>query len=330
MSNLGATALTLVDWMKRKDPNGQTAKIIELLTQRNDVLSDVLWKEGNLPNGHQTTVRTGLPDVYYRLVNKGVAPSKSTTTQITEGTSILEARSEVDCKLAEMNGNIASFRLSEAKPFLEAMNQKTAYTMFYGNTLVNPEQFNGLSLRYASTSAGNGQNVLDGAGANSVNTSIWLVVWGEDTVCGIFPKGSDVGLKHEDLGIGDAFDSDYNRFRAYLDRYVWEAGISVRDWQFAVRIANIDVTKLVTESSAADLTELMLKAYARIPSFNVGTAAYYMNRTVFQMLAIQRRDAVTSGGGITYDNVDGKFIPKFMGIPVRVCDQLINTETHVA
>ena len=330
MSTIGSNVLTLTDWMKRKDPNGSTAKIIELLTQRNDVLSDMMLKEGNLPNGHQTTVRTGLPTVYYRLVNQGVAPSKSTTAQMTVATSILEARSQVDCKLAEMNGNIADFRLSEARPFLEAMNQKTAYTLFYGNTLVNPEQFNGLSLHYNSLTAQSGENIINAAGANSVNTSIWLVRWDDSTVCGIYPKGSDVGLKHEDLGIGDAFDSNSYRFRAYLDRYVWELGVVVQDWQFAVRIANIDVTKLVTESTAADLTECMLKAYARIPSHNIGKAAYYMNRTVFQMLAIQRRDAVSTGGGVSWDNVDGKFVPHFMGIPIRICDQLVNTETVVS
>lgn len=330
MSTIGSNVLTLTDWMKRKDPNGQTAKIIELLTQRNDVLGDIVFKEGNLPNGHETTVRTGLPDVYYRLVNQGVAPSKSTTAQITDATSILEARSQVDVKLAEMNGNLADFRLSEARPFIEAMNQKTAYTLFYGNTLVNPEQFNGLSLRYNSLSAASGQNIINAAGANSVNTSIWLCVWDEMTGCGIFPKGSDVGLKHEDLGLGDAFDSSGYRFRAYLDRYVWEAGISIRDWQFFVRIANIDVTKLVTESTAADITELMIKAYHRIPSFNVGRAAFYMNRTVFQMLDIQRRDAVSTGGGLDYTVVDGKKVPSFRDIPIRICDQIVNNETVVS
>ena len=40
----------------------------------------------------------------------------------------LEAWSEVDKDLAELNGNVGSFRLSEAKAFLEAMNQEFAQT----------------------------------------------------------------------------------------------------------------------------------------------------------------------------------------------------------
>lgn len=326
---LGATAVSLVEWGKRLDPNGSPAKIIELLTQKNEVLKDVMWMEGNLPTGHITTQRTGLPDVYYRLINKGVAPSRSTTIQITEGTSILEGRSQLDVKLAEMSSNPAALRLSESMPFLEAMNQKTATTLFYGNATTSPEQFNGLSIRYSSLSAGNGENIIDAGGANSVNTSVWLVCWGENSVAGIFPKGTSAGLKHEDLGMADAFDSSGNRFRAYLDRYEWCAGIALKDWQYVVRIANIDKTKLVTESGQADLIKAMLKAYARIPSMSMGSPAYYMNRTVFQMLAIQRSAAVSTGGGITWDNVDGKFVPSFMGIPIRICDSLVLNETRV-
>lgn len=326
---LSGTVFSLADLAKRMDPDGSPARIIELLTKQNNVLQDVMWMEANNKTGHVTTQRTGLPDVYYRLINQGVANSKSTTAQITEGTSILEARSQLDVKLAEFSKNPAALRLSESQPFLEAMKQKTVTTLFYGNSSVNPEQFNGLAIRYSSLGAGNGENIIDAGGANSVNTSIWLVVWGENTLAGIYPEGTSAGLKHEDLGIQDAFDSSDRRFRAYMDRYEWCAGIALKDWQYVVRIANIDKTKLVTESSAADLIKSMLKAYARIPDVNAGKAAFYMNRTVFQMLAIQRAAAVSTGGGVTWDNVDGKFVPSFMGIPIRIVDGLLLNETRV-
>ena len=328
-SALSALSLTLTDWAKRLDPDGSPARVIELLTQRNEVLKDVTWMEGNEKMGHVTTQRTGLPDVYYRLINQGVSSSKSTTAQITEGISILEGRSQLDVKLAEMSSNPGALRLSESMPFLEAMNQKTATTLFYGNTTASPEQFNGLAIRYSSLSAGNGGNIIDAGGANSVNTSIYLACWGDNSLHGIFPKGSTVGLKHQDLGEDDAFDANNKRFRAYLDRYEWSAGIALKDWRYVVRIANIDKTKLVTEISAADLIKSMLKAYSLIPSFEGVSAALYMNRTVFQMLAIQRAAAVSAGAGITYENVDGKFTPSFMGIPVRICDSLVNNETRV-
>ena len=175
MATLGTNVLTLADWAKRLDPDGKVPMIVELLEQTNEVLMDMLWVEGNLPTGHRTTVRTGLPGIAWRLLNQGVQPSKSTTTQIDEAVGILEAWSEVDKDLAELNGNTASFRLSEAQAFLESMNQEFVQTMFYGNSSTAPEEFTGLSVRYSDTSATNGQNIINGGGASSDNTSIWFI-----------------------------------------------------------------------------------------------------------------------------------------------------------
>lgn len=330
MATLAAGAVTLADWAKRLDPTGKVSAIVELLSQTNEILTDMLWIQGNLPTGHRTTVRTGLPTVAWRLINQGVAKSKSTTAQVDEGVGMLEARSEVDKDLAELNGNTAAFRLSEAQAFVEAMNIEMAQTLFYGNVGVAAEEFTGLAIRYSSLSATNAQNIVSGAGSGSDNSSIWLVVWGGNTLHGIFPKGSQAGLIHEDLGLIDAFDSSNNRFRAYSDRWQWKCGVALRDWRYVVRIPNIDISNLVAKSSAADLIELMIKAIHRIPMINAGRPVFYMNRSVIQMLDIQRRDDVISGGGLTWDSVDGKRQASFRGIPIRVCDALIETEAAVS
>lgn len=330
MATLGATKLTLADWAKRKDPSGKTASIVELLGQSNEILTDMKWSEGNLETGSRVTVRTGLPTVYWRLLNAGVPSSKSTTAQVDEMCGNLEARSEVDVDLAKLNGNTAEFRLSEASAFIEAMNQEMAGTLFYGNSGLAPEEFTGLAVRYSATSAGNGQNIILGGGAGADNSSVWLVGWGEGKVSGLFPKGSMAGLVHEDLGVGDAFDGSNNRFRAYMDRWQWKCGLAVQDWRYAVRIPNIDISALVAKSSAADLIELMIKAMHRIPNLQACTPAFYMNRTCFEMLDIQKRDDVISGGGLRYENVDGVPTPTFRGIPVRKCDQLLENEALVS
>lgn len=333
MATLGNTVLTLADWAKRLDPDGKTPAIAELLGQTNEILTDMLWQEGNLPTGHRTTVRTGLPAVAWRLLNAGVTPGKSTTAQIDEQTGMLEAYSEVDKDLAELNGNTASFRLSEAQAFIESMNQEMAQTLFYGNSGLAPEEFTGLSPRYSAIAgATNGSNVLSGAGAGADNSSVWLLCWGPNTVHGIYPKGSKAGLIHEDLGldtIETAVGIGGGRMRAYRDHWQWKCGIALRDWRFTVRICNIDISNLVAKSSAADLIELMIKAIHRIPALKMGRPVFYMNRTVFQMLDIQRRDDVQVGGQLRYDQVDGVMTPTFRGIPIRKCDALLETEATV-
>lgn len=332
MSTVGASQLTLVDWAKRRDPNGKAAAVAEILSQTNEILMDIPFIEGNLPTGHQTTIRTGLPTVYWRLLNAGVQPSKSLTAQVQEQCGMLEAWSEVDKDLAELNGDVSGFRLSEAKSFMEAMSQEAAQTMFYGNSGTSPEEFSGLAIRYSSLSAANAQNIIDGGGSGSDNSSIYLVAWSPEKVHGIFPKGSKAGLFHEDLGVQTievVAGIGGSKMRAYQDHFQWKMGISVRDWRYVVRICNLDISNLVANSSAADIQELMIKATHRIPNLSGCKPMFYMNRSVFQYLDIQRRADVQTGGSLSYDVVDGKRVASFRGIPIRMTDALLETEARV-
>lgn len=326
MSTLSATNLTLLDHAKRMDPNDQVARIIELLAQSNEILQDMPFMEGNLPTGHLTTVRTGLPTVAWRLLNAGVQPSKSRTAQVTEQCGILEAYSQVDKEIADLNGNQAAVRLSEARAFLEAMNQEMASTLFYG-AASSPEEFVGLAARYSSTTAGNGENVITGGGSGSTNTSIWLVAWDEETVTGIYPKGSKAGIDHEDLGletVENAGGVTGALMRAYRDHWIWKCGIALKDWRYAVRICNIE-----TSTVTADLIDLMEQAEETIPN-TLGRRAFYMNRKMRRTLRKQSRADVTSGGGLTFDNVGGRHVTMFGTTPVRIVDAITNTEDTVS
>lgn len=334
MAVIGNNILTLLDWAKRIDPDGAIPEIVELLAQTNEILLDMLWMEGNLPTGHRTTVRTGLPSVFFRLLNQGVQPSKSTTAQIDEAIGILEAWSEVDLEIAALNGNTAAFRLSEAQAFIEAMNIQMSSTIFYGNSAVNPEQFTGLSPRYSAISgAANGSNIVSGGGAASVNSSVWLVAWGAQTCHGIFPKGSQAGVAHKDHGeqtVETQAQIGGTRMRAFQDQWIWKAGIALKDWRYVVRGANIDTTNLVAQTAAADLVKQMIKMTHRIPFAKLGKPVLYMNRTVFEFLDIQRRDDVQAGGQLNFEVVDGQRTPFFRGIPIRICDALLQTEATVS
>ena len=332
MAVLGSNVATLADIAKRTDPDGKISSIVELLSQTNEMLDDMLWKEGNLATGERTTIRTGLPTVAWRLLNQGVQPSKSTTAQVDESCGILEAWSEVDVELAKLNGNSASFRLSEGMAFIEAMNQEMQQTLIYGNSGLAAEEFTGLAVRYSSLSAASGQNIVSGAGAGSDNSSIYLISWGANTIHGIYPKGSQAGLSHSDHGevtVETTAGIAGTRMRAFQDQWSWKCGIALRDWRHVVRIPNIDISNLVAKSSAADLIELMIKAVHRLPN-RMGKPVFYMNRTVFQMLDIQRRDDIITGGGLVYNEVDGKIVPSFRGIPIKIVDALTETEAVVA
>ena len=332
MPVIGNTNLTLVDQAKRTDPDGRIAAIAEILSQSNEILEDCPWVEGNLATGHRTTVRTGLPAVAWRKLNAGVQPSKSTTVQVDEAAGMLEAFGVVDKDLAELNGNTSEFRLSENMAFLEAMNQEQASTMFYGDTAVNPERFLGLSSRYGTVNVNNAQNadnVIDAGGTGTDNTSVWLLGWGANTVHGIYPKGTQAGLVHEDLGLDTVTDAAGGRYRAYLDRYQWKCGLALRDWRYAVRICNVDVSDLTRNAATgADLIDLMTRALERIQSLNGVTPVFYANRTVRSFLRRQTVNRVASST-LQYDMVAGKPALRLAEVPIKRVDALLLNEARV-
>ncbi len=184
MATLASSALTLSEWATRLDPGGKPAAVIELLGQTNEMLTDMLWMQCNDGAGHKTTVRTGLPTATWRLLNYGVQKSKSTTAQVRDSTGMLEAYSEIDKALADLNGNTDEFRMGEDMAFIESMNQGMQGTVVYGNTTTAPERFTGLAPRFSSLSAPNGGNIVNAGGSSNTNTSIWLIGWGQNTCHG--------------------------------------------------------------------------------------------------------------------------------------------------
>ena len=199
MAVLATTNPTLADVAAMLDPNGEIATIVEILkTSSNDVLSSLTFQEGNLPTGHQSSIRTGIPTPTWRKLYGGVQPTAGSVAKVVDSIGMLEDYAEVDKALADLNGNTAAFRLQEDTAHLQGMNDTMASTLFYGNEGITPEAFTGLSPRFNSLGAANGLNIIDAGGTGSDNTSIWLVSWSDDTIAGIYPKGSKAGIVHEE------------------------------------------------------------------------------------------------------------------------------------
>lgn len=333
MATLATTRPTLLDLSRRMTPDGSVeSMIVELLTQQNEILRDMTWVEGNLPTGHRTTVRTGLPTPTWRKLNYGIQPTKSTTAQVTDTCGMLEALAEVDAALVELNGNAPAFRLSEDIAHIEGMNQEMAATLFYGNETTEPEAFTGLAPRFNSLSAENAQNIIVGGSSDTDNTSIWLVGWSERTVHGIIPKASRAGLQVNDLGkmLSENIDGANGRAMVYRTHYRWDAGLTVRDWRYVVRIPNIDKSALTKDaSSGADLPDLMHQAIRRIQSLEGVTPVFYMSRNTQTFLGRQISAKLTNSS-LTREMVGGVMTDVFQGIPIRRVDALAADEALVS
>lgn len=328
---------TMLDVARRLDPGGKIDIISEILTQENPILEDMVYVEGNLPTGHKSTVRTGIPVPTWRKLYQGVQPGKSRTAQVTDSCGELVAYAEVDQTLADLNGNTAAFRMSEDRGFIEGMAQEMASTIFYGNEASNEAAFTGLAPRYNSLAAENSDNIIDHGGADAAgSTSVWLVLWGDSTIHGIYPKGSKAGLSMTDKGLITIEDVDGagGRMEAYRTHYKQHAGLVLRDWRYAVRVANIDVSALTVDGTAADrataqkaLINSMIAATERIPNYNRGRACWYGNRTIREALRMGILEKVSNN--LSWETVEGKRVMTFDDVPFKRTDGLINTESRV-
>ena len=342
MAILGQELHTIADLTARIDPDGKIASIGEWLSQTNEFVNFLRWKEGNLPTGERTTVRTGLPSVYFRGYNQGVDPSKSRVAQIDEGAALLEGKSAVDREVAKAHGNVGEYRLTEASAFFEAMTQTFATTAFYGNASASPQEFTGLGPRFDDPTSSVGDQIIDAGGAGSDNGSIWLLVSGPQGVMGIYPKNTKAGLTHIDVtkgtGVADDgvdigtywADADGKEFLALIDQFNWHVGMSVKDPRKVGRIGSIDRSLLAVDyATGARLQMLMVELMNRVDGLDMPghSAAWVMDRNMRSFL--ERQLLNDKNPYLSYEQVEGKRMTSFGGIPILRTDALAVDEAAV-
>ena len=327
---------TLADWKAALGPDGKIGALINLLEGTNEILEDMTFIEGNEATGHLMNVATGLPEVVWRRLYEGIQPSKGRRVQVREAAGWMEAFNEIDAKLVELNGNGAEFRMQEAMLEIEAMSQSMANMFFYGNPDSDPKNVLGMAPRYSQLSgAQNSRNVMNAGGTNANQNlrSIWLINWGPNATFGFVPKGSQAGLKAEDLGIETA--NNYNGvtnalLRVYRMRFAWDAGFGVADWRYNARICNVGISNLTDDaSSGPNLPVLMKKAIRKTPRKRMMRPAFYMSSDVIGFLESQLAAAVSNSTLRTQD-VGGVLTDMFDGIPIRQVDELEMNESVVS
>lgn len=337
MATIATEVSTYADVAKRLDPSGGIAGIVEILNKSNPILNDMLVREANDGTGHRTTVRTGIPQAAWRLLNYGVPRVKSRTAAVRDTSGMLEVYAECDKDLADLSGNSKAFRLSEASAIMEGMSQQMAETLIYGNTALNPERFLGIAPRYATgvvANAASAANVFNAGGADALhNTSAYLISWGETATHGIYPQGSTAGLRHRDLGEVTLVDDDGGQFQGYRDHFKWDLGLTVRDWRQNARVANIETDELDDLTKVKTLLRTMIDAAEALPiageDSNAGNTrrAWYVSKSVRSALRWGILENIA--GNLTWENWMGKRVVMLDGTPVYRVDAILETEALV-
>ncbi len=339
----------LVDWALRVDPDGAIAEIAEMLSQCNEMMKDAIHKPGNLPLGHKTTVRTGLPQGIWRGANQFAYASKSTTAQVEFGIGELVDYMIVDLSVARLYDDLQAFLLSESMAHVEGLSQQVQTALIYSSEAANPQQFTGFAPIYNTVNTANSQNaynVLDAGGTGSSNTSLWLVGWGDRTAYCIHPKGSPAGLEYQDKGdLIPQQDGNGGRFEAYTTYFAHRIGLVIEDWRHTIRIANFDTTTAgLFGVTPPDIFALLSYAVMKLPTATrrlngitesdaptdprPGTSpVIYVNRTLrgaMDVQAIRDKNVLLSS-----EDYAGNPVMTFRDVPIRVVDALTNTEARV-
>jgi hypothetical protein len=329
---------TLLDVLNEMGTDGKPLAIAEVLTRTEEILEDVVWRQGNTVTGHKDGVRTSLPTPSFRAINEGVPRTKAGTSAIEETCALLEDFSQADRELAILSGNVAEFRARQARPHMQGMAHKMASSIFYANAATDPKSFTGLTPRFntlqSSLSQAHGQ-VIDAGGTGADNRSIWYIGWSDETVFGLFPKNTPGGLQHEDMTGSEngktLYDADGNPYVGFEDHWIWRCGMMVKDWRYVVRIANIDTSLIVPDASTGpDIQDLMIQAAELMETSTSVRTAWYVPRQIRSLFRrqIQNKANLNLSWGDP-SSISGRRVLMFDESPVRRVDALNTSEARV-
>lgn len=306
--------------------------IIEIADQLSPAVNDATVTECNNGTQHISMMRSGLADSVWTKLYGGPIPSRGSVTEVIDSTGTLESVSTIGAKHLELAGkDKASLLMSEAHAHIEAMTIEVEKTLFYGDQATEPVTFTGLGPRFSTLSQDvmSANQIVDGGGAGSDNTSIWFVTWGDQYCKLLYPSGTQGGLTRRRLPEETQLGSDGSVVRVHREMFKWEVGFACSDFRGVARVANVDVTKLRhdPEAGGADLVTLLIDGYNKIALRSSGRHVIYVNSTISTALDHQSRK--DKNVLLSLQDYQGKPVRSFRGIPIRVSDAIMNTEARV-
>jgi hypothetical protein len=331
MASTSVNKLGIVEVCKRTN-NGQILRPAEVLSKFDDVIADTIWIPANQLASHVHNRRISLPAGTWRKQNYGVAPEMSQTKQIVENIGRLESWAQIDeATLSILLGDKVAFRQTENDAFIMGLGQTFIAALIGGDTLADPEKFDGWRIRLNALSAATTYppKVLGVGGSGGDTTSVFFVQWGENECHMIYQPdngpGGNAPIKAEDKGLETVVDSSGYLYSAFRSKYVLTAGFAVHDDRCLTRLANMEVTASGVNIFEPDYAIALLNGM-----MNRGAGAYmYAHTSVLTQMDIMAMDKVN----VMYTLADlwGEPVTYFnRKVPVRQLDSIGIAEVVVA
>jgi hypothetical protein len=324
--------LGIVEIAKRTN-NGAVLEVSEVLSRFDDVISDMQWQPANQLASHVHTRRLALPTGTWRKMNIGATPEFSQTKQIVENVGRLESWAQIDESVINtLLGDKVAFRQTENDAFVMGLGQTLITAFVAGDTLADPEKFDGLRIRLNALTAATTYppKCLGVGGSGGDTTSVFFIQWGPNMCHMVYQQ--DIGaasvdspVKTVDKGLETVVDSAGGLYNAYRSQFVITAGFAVHDDRCLTRLANIEVTPSGVNIFEPDYAIALLNGM-----LNRGDGAYmYAHTSVLTQLDIMAMDKVNAL--YTLQDLYGEPVTYFnRKVPVRQLDAVGIAETVVS
>jgi hypothetical protein len=313
------------------DSHNKVLTMGKVLSEDNDPLADMPIYPGTEKMGYKGVRESSLPTPQIIKVGDGWDASKAEWDPFTETISMFKDRIAIPRDALRIQPNPGQKRELIRGRHIEGFGQGVANHLIYGTSTATPEKFDGLSVRYTTPDASNPINptngdygVYDMGGSGSDTSSIFLIQWAEDKVCGLSPMNdAQAGLRMEDKGL-QYVDAENSKKRwDYIDELEWDIGLKVEDYRAVARIRNIESALTAID---ADLWKKLVEARNNFKGKE--TVWAYTNSKIFTHLDILT--AQKNNVRYSSNNPYGKPLLMFRDMPIRRCDALLETETAVA
>jgi len=339
------TSLTMLELIRREDPKGNLAQIIDVLSQENRILEDITWLECNAGTYYEDTRVASEPSGSERSYDEGVNGEAGVTEKIIEPTCLFNALSETDVMKYQHSPDPAGARAQEDDIFAGGMTKTFVSRLFDGNRDTDPRMIMGINNRtlYSTLqTAGSETDVFDNAQGNasstSNKTSIYCIQWGAKRVNCIYPRNDPRGgssstlpIKMEDYGKSIQTDPGGTKKRpVWQTWFTNDFGIFIHDYRCIKRVVNISTTNIDEVDDFGFSEKPLIRLYNQLHYGGAG-AVLYCNRTVLTQAALR---ADEKGNAYFTQQTEGegpfaKPVTRFWGIPMKLVEQIGNDQAYV-
>lgn len=331
MPDIEPKRLTQLDLVKRAGSDGNTLRVAKILHEKNPLFQDLEFMEASDRNTHIIARTADLgegPDI--RILNKGVGENRTSIEQDEEKVILLEKYAKMD-NLIFTGPNGQALRQQENGNIVEKMGQSANKKLLYGgpaDLAADGAYFNGMAIRRNKITERSDRfhNVINNGSTTATgNTSIFIVQHGVGNTYGIYPNASNAGIKVRNLG--ETMETNNGKSLQIVSTLFQQGlGLCVEDPMSLIRVANISPWERGTAGEKVIDPMILLEAVhmLRDPS----RAVMYVNRHVITALT---KDAVLKEN-VRYTEKDpyGRMMMTFLGIPLRILDQISTNEELVA